>query len=84
MLSNKASCVLLQNNGKVLLLIQKRKFILSKRLERLLDLIEAERLNDGSRTKKEIEFELAWKKFIYSHKMPKDIDVIFETFNYLN
>ncbi len=56
---------------------------LSKRLERLLDLIESERLNDGSRTKKEIEFELAWKKFIYSHKMPKDIDMILETFNYL-
>lgn len=30
-----------------------------------------------------VEFELAWKKFIYSHKMPKDIDVILETFNYL-
>ena len=52
-------------------------------MERLLDSIEFERLNDGSRTKKEIEFELAWKKFIYSHKMPKDIDVILETFNYL-
>lgn len=63
--------------------IGKTQSYVSKRLERLLDLIEAERLNDGSRTKKEIEFELAWKKFIYSHKMPKDIDVIFETFNYL-
>lgn len=52
-------------------------------MERLLDSIEAERLNDGSRTKKEIEFELAWKKFIYSHKMPKDVDVILETFNFL-
>ena len=63
--------------------IGKTQSYVSKRLERLLDLIEAERLNDGSRTKKEIEFELAWKKFIYSHKMPKDIDVILETFNFL-
>lgn len=63
--------------------IGKTQSYVSKRLERLLDLFEAERLNDGSLTKKEIEFELAWKKFIYSHKMPKDIDVILETFNYL-
>ena len=63
--------------------IGKTQSYVSKRLERLLDSIEFERLNDGSRTKKEIEFELAWKKFIYSHKMPKDIDVILETFNYL-
>ena len=63
--------------------IGKTQSYVSKRLERLLDLLETERLNDGSRTKKEIEFELAWKKFIYSHKMPKDIDVILETFNYL-
>ena len=63
--------------------IGKTQSYVSKRLERLLDLIERERLNDGSRAKKEIEFELAWKKFIYSHKMPKDIDVILETFNYL-
>lgn len=63
--------------------IGKTQSYVSKRLERLLDLLETERLNDGSRTKKEIEFELAWEKFIYSHKMPKDIDVIFETFNYL-
>ena len=63
--------------------IGKTQSYVSKRLERLLNLIEAERLNDGSRTKKEIEFELAWKKFIYSHKMPKDVDVILETFNYL-
>ena len=63
--------------------IEKTQSYVSKRLERLLDLIESERLNDGSRTKKEIEFELAWKKFIYSHKMPKDVDVILETFNYL-
>lgn len=63
--------------------IGKTQSYVSKRLERLLDLIEFERLNDGSSTKKEIEFELAWKKFIYSHKMPKDIDVILETFNFL-
>ncbi len=63
--------------------IGKTQSYVSKRLERLLDLIEAERLNDGSRTEKEIEFELAWKKFIYSHKMPKNVDVILETFNYL-
>lgn len=63
--------------------IDKTQSYISKRLERLLDLIEAERLNDVSRTKKEIEFELAWEKFIYSHKMPKDVDVILETFNYL-
>lgn len=63
--------------------IGKTQSYVSKRLERLLDLIESERLNDGSRTKKEIEFELAWKKFIYSHKMPKDVDVVLETFNYL-
>ena len=63
--------------------IGKTQSYISKRLERLVDLIEFERLNDGSRTKKEIEFELAWKKFIYSHKMPKDVDVILETFNYL-
>ena len=63
--------------------IGKTQSYVSKRLERLLDLIEFERLNDGNHTKKEIEFELAWKKFIYSHKMPKDIDVILETFNYL-
>lgn len=63
--------------------IGKTQSYVSKRLERLLGLIEVERLNDGNRTKKEIEFEVAWKKFIYSHKMPKDIDVIFETFNYL-
>lgn len=63
--------------------IGKTQSYISKRLERLLDLIEVERLNDGSRTKKEIEFELAWKKFIYSYKMPKDVDVILETFNHL-
>lgn len=63
--------------------IGKTQSYVSKRLERLLDLIEVERLNDGNRTKKEIEFELAWKKFIYSYKMPKDIDVILETFKYL-
>ena len=63
--------------------IGKTQSYVSKRLERLLGLIEVERLNDGNRTKKEIEFELAWKKFIYSHKMSKDIDVILETFNYL-
>lgn len=63
--------------------IGKTQSYVSKRLERLLDLIEYERLNDGSRTKKEIEFEIAWKKFLYSHKMPKDVDVILETFNYL-
>lgn len=73
------------NYGQKLIakIIGKTQSYVSKRLERLLDLIEFERLNDGSRTKKEIEFELAWEKFIYSHKMPKDIDVIFETFNYL-
>lgn len=63
--------------------IGKTQSYISKRLERLLDLIEYERLNDGSRTKKEIEFELAWKKFLYSHKMPNDVDVILETFNFL-
>lgn len=63
--------------------IGKTQSYVFKRLERLLDLIESEHLNDGSRTKKEIEFEIAWKKFIYSHKMPKDVDVILETFNYL-
>lgn len=64
-------------------IIGKTQSYVSKRLERLLDLIEYERLNDGSRTKKEIEFEIAWKKFLYSHKMPNDVDVILETFNYL-
>ena len=63
--------------------IGKTQSYVSKRLERLLDLIEFERLNDGSRSKKEIEFEIAWKKFLYSHKMPNDVDVILETFNYL-
>ena len=63
--------------------IGKTQSYVSKRLERLLDAIEFERLNDGSRMRKEIEFELVWKKFIYSHKMPKDVDVILETFNYL-
>lgn len=63
--------------------IGKTQSYVSKRLERLLDLIEYERLNDGSRTKKEIEFEIAWKKFLYSHKMPNDVDVIMETFNFI-
>lgn len=69
--------------NRIAKVIGKTQSYVSKRLERLLDLIEYERLNDGSRTKKEIEFEIAWKKFLYSHKMPKDVDVILETFNYL-
>lgn len=63
--------------------IGKTQSYVSKKLEKLLDKIEYERLNDGSRTEKEIEFEIAWKKFVYSHKMPKEIDVIAETFNYI-
>jgi len=63
--------------------IGKTQSYVSKHLEKLLNVIEAERLNDGSRTEKEIEFELTWKKFLYSHKMPKAVDVIFETFNYM-
>lgn len=69
--------------NRIAKVIGKTQSYVSKRLERLLDLIEYERLNDGSRTKKEIEFEIAWKKFLYSHKIPNDVDVILETFNYL-
>lgn len=63
--------------------IDKMQSYVSKRLVRLLDLIEYERLNDGSRTDKEIKFEIAWKKFLYTHKMPNNIAAILETFNYL-
>lgn len=63
--------------------IGKTQSYVSKRLERLLDVIEAEWLNDGSRTNDEIKFEIAWKKFLYSHKMEKHVDVIMETFNHL-
>ena len=63
--------------------IGKTQSYVSKRLEKLLNLIEYERLNDGSRTDEEIKFEIEWKKFLYSHKMAKHIDVILETFNYL-
>ena len=63
--------------------IDKTQSYVSKRLVQLLDLIEYERLNDGSRTDKEIKFEIAWKKFLYTHKMPNNIAAILETFNFL-
>ena len=63
--------------------IGKTQSYVSKRLEKLLNLIEYERLNDESMTDEEIKFEIEWKKFLYSHKMAKHIDVILETFNYL-
>lgn len=61
----------------------KTQSFVSKRLAKLTHQIEFERLNDGTRSDKEIEFELAWKKFIYTHKMPNGIDVLLDTFNYL-
>lgn len=61
----------------------KTQSFVSKRLAKLIHQIEFERLNDGTRSDKEIEFELAWKKFIYTHKMPNGIDVLVDTFNYL-
>ena len=64
-------------------IIGRTQSYVSKRLEKLLERLEYERLDDGSRTVDEIKFEIAWKKFLYSHKMEKHIDVILETFNHL-
>lgn len=63
--------------------IERTQSYVSKRLEQLLERLEYERLYDTSRTVDEIKFEIAWKKFLYSHKMERHIDVIVETFNYL-
>lgn len=64
-------------------IIGRTQSYVSKRLEKLLERLEYERLDDGSRTDDEIKFEIAWKKFLHSHKMEKHIDVIMETFNHL-
>lgn len=64
-------------------LIGRTQSYVSKRLEKLLERLEYERLNDGSRTDDEIKFEISWKKYFYSHKMEGHIDVILETFNHL-
>ena len=61
----------------------KSQSYVSKELSEVLDRIEHERMNDGALSDIEIEFEIEWKKFLYSHKMPHHIDVIAETFNYL-
>ncbi len=63
--------------------IERTQSYVSKQLVKLLERLEYERLYDTSRTEDEIKFEIAWKKFLYSHKMERHIDVIVETFNHL-
>ena len=63
-------------------IIERTQSYVSKRLEKLLDRLEYERLYDTSRTVDEIKFEIAWNKFLYSHKMERHIHVKVETFNH--
>ena len=63
--------------------LKKSQSYVSKHLSRLLERLDREELDDGSRTCSDIDFEIMWKKFALSHKTDDYSDVILETFHYL-
>lgn len=63
--------------------MKKSQGYISKHLTPLIERLEREDLDDGSRTYSDIDFEIMWKKFAISHKTDGYIDVILETFHAL-
>lgn len=63
--------------------LKKSQSYVSKHLARLLERLDREELDDGSRTYSDIDFEILWKKFALTHKTDDFGDVILETFHYL-
>ena len=63
--------------------MKKSQSYISKHLTPLIERLEREDLDDGSRTYSDIDFEIMWKKFVISHKTDDCSDVILETFNAL-
>ena len=63
--------------------LKKSQSYISKHLTPLIERLEREDLDDGSRTYSDIDFEIMWKKFAISHKTDDYSDVILETFHSL-
>lgn len=63
--------------------LKKSQSYISKHLTPLIERLEREDLDDGSRTYSDIDFEIMWKKFAISHKTDNYSDVILETFHFL-
>ena len=63
--------------------LKKSQSYISKHLTPLIERLEREDLDDGSRTYSDIDFEIMWKKFAVSHRTDDYNDVILETFHFL-
>ena len=63
--------------------MKKSQSYISKHLTPLIERLDREDLDDGSRTYSDIDFEIMWNKFAHSHKTDDYSDVILETFHFL-
>lgn len=63
--------------------LKKSQSYISKHLTPLIERLDREDLDDGSRTYSDIDFEIMWKTFAISHKTDDYSDVILETFHFL-
>ena len=63
--------------------LKRSQSYVSKHLTPLIERLEREDLDDGSRTFSDIDFEIMWKKFAVSHKTNDYSDVVLEAFHFL-
>ena len=63
--------------------LKKSQSYISKHLTPLIERIEREDLDNGSRTYSDIDFEMMWKKFAISQRTDDYSDVVLETFHFL-